>query len=109
MGTNTEVDSRSTVSHVESGVTLDASGEATVTVPGLSHVSGAEDVDVTVFGTGDTTSDEGRLGICNGVGEDSNGVTTVDIHVFIGGGADTSFNDDNGTTVDTVQIRATGL
>lgn len=109
MATNTEVDQRSTVVHEEEGVALDASGEATVTVPDLRSVGSPEQVDVTAYGTGDATSGEGRLAVCTAVGTDSNGVTTVTVHSYIGGGADTSFNDDASATLDHVQIRATGL
>lgn len=109
MATNTEVDQRRTVVHEEEGVALDGSGEATVTVPELRSVESPEQVDVTAYGTGDTTSGEGRLAVCTAVGTDANGVTTVTVHSYIGGGASTALADDANATLDHVQIRATGL
>lgn len=109
MATNTQVSDRSTATVNETSVSLDASGEATITVPELRHVDNPEDVDVTAYGSGGTTSGQGRSAVCTAVGTDSNGITTVTIHSFIGGGAGSPLADDASNTLDNVQIRATGL
>jgi hypothetical protein len=109
MATNSKVSSRRVVREEHTDVALDGSGIATVSLPGLKHVDGVEDVSVAGYSIGGSTSGSGAVLHVDSIGRDEDGVLTVTLHGYQGGGADTQLADLTGVTVNSVRIEAEGL
>lgn len=109
MATNSKVSSRRVVREEFTDVGLDASAEATVTLPGLKHVDGVQDVTVSGYSLGGSTTSSGAVIAVDSVGTDANGAVQVTLHGYQGGGAATQLDDLVNTTVNSVRVEAEGL